>query len=250
MTVQIFYSLSERHTHLEFSRSDLTCSEAVPLRFKEAMFLVSKHAACLPRLHRQQVNQGDTASLVVSLFPASYDYVPSVLACMSLSWQMQSNPSFSYAWQVPSMAMMAIRVTDRHEVIPFDSNILEKLLLESISGFVEGRLPGELGDTNEALDTGRGAETQQLCLRLTGVLAGGAVRDVRHHACMHAAHVCLSTCFVVVVSSHKCESCRVRSEGELPASVWASGGKLFLPQAAASAYPGRCSAKRSPLTRS
>ena len=61
---QIFYSLSERHTHLEFRPSDLHGMHA---SLKETLFLVMEHAEDLPRLHRQQANQGDTASLVVSL---------------------------------------------------------------------------------------------------------------------------------------------------------------------------------------
>ena len=64
MAAQIFYSLSERHTHLEFSPSE--CSPSVHIRLQEALFLVTEGAAYLPRLHRHQANQGDTALLMVS----------------------------------------------------------------------------------------------------------------------------------------------------------------------------------------
>ena len=66
MPAQIFYSLSERHTHQEFRPSDI--KQRWPARIiGEALLLVVNHAAHLPRLHRQQASPGDTALLMVGL---------------------------------------------------------------------------------------------------------------------------------------------------------------------------------------
>ena len=68
------------------------------------------------------------------------------------------------------MAMMVINVAEPKEGSFSSSKGLKELLFDSISGFVEGRLPGDLGDTPEALETGKGAGEVQLCLRLPEVL--------------------------------------------------------------------------------
>ena len=67
MCEQIIYSLSERHTHREFKPSDLNYA-AVHSCLRDTLLLVMEHAAHLPRLHPQQVNEVDTALLMVSQF--------------------------------------------------------------------------------------------------------------------------------------------------------------------------------------
>ena len=65
MPAQILYSLSERHSHQEFSPSDIM--DGLPIHITEAALLVVNHAAHLPRLHPHQASPGDTALLLVSL---------------------------------------------------------------------------------------------------------------------------------------------------------------------------------------
>ena len=65
MPAQILYSLSERHAHLMVEASDIPQNTRV--RLIEALFLVMKHAAHLPRLHRQLGCGRDTALLMVRL---------------------------------------------------------------------------------------------------------------------------------------------------------------------------------------
>ena len=68
MPVQIFYSLSERHTYLlDFSPSDVQHG-SLPRTLTDALFEVVKHAAHLPPLNLQ-ASQRDTALLVVSSGP-------------------------------------------------------------------------------------------------------------------------------------------------------------------------------------
>lgn len=62
------------------------------------------------------------------------------------------------------MAMLFMKVTERKEGAFSRSESFGNLLFESISGFVEGRLPGDLGDPPEALNSGKGVEEQQLLL--------------------------------------------------------------------------------------
>ena len=64
------------------------------------------------------------------------------------------------------MAMLIVKVKDAKDGQPFDicSRSFGVLLYESICGFGSGRLPGDLGDTPVALDTGKGAEKQQFWL--------------------------------------------------------------------------------------
>ncbi len=66
MAAQIFYSLSERHTHRDFSPSDIKLG-GLPRIIGEALSLVVNHAAHLPKLHRDQASPGDTSLLLVSL---------------------------------------------------------------------------------------------------------------------------------------------------------------------------------------
>ena len=67
MPLQIFYSLSERHSHLEFRPCDITHLPIMPKILLDALLLVVNHAECLPCLHREQASHLDTALLVVSL---------------------------------------------------------------------------------------------------------------------------------------------------------------------------------------
>ena len=70
------------------------------------------------------------------------------------------------AWQAPSLAMLIVKFKDAKDGRPFDicSSSFGALLHESICGFGSGRLPGDLGDTPGALDTGKGAESQHFWL--------------------------------------------------------------------------------------
>jgi hypothetical protein len=65
MPAQIFYSLSERHTHRDFQPADVNSSH-VPWCLTDTVTLVVDHAAHLPFLHRRQAAQSDTALLLVS----------------------------------------------------------------------------------------------------------------------------------------------------------------------------------------
>lgn len=65
MHSQIFYSLSEKHTHPDFRPSD-SSKGVLPSILLDVLSLVVDHAAYLLRLHRQHA-WGDTALLVVSL---------------------------------------------------------------------------------------------------------------------------------------------------------------------------------------
>ena len=103
---------------------------------------------------------------------------------MGISLVTADQPKPVYASQAPSMAMMVIKIAEPKEgKLSYGSESFGKLLCESISGFGEGRLPGDLEDTPEALATGRGANRQQSCRSLTEILASGAARDVCQHAC-------------------------------------------------------------------
>ena len=67
MSAQIFYSLSEWHTHVDFRPSDVERSglpKGLPKTAMEVLFLVIKFADNLPRLH-QQSSCADTALLLV-----------------------------------------------------------------------------------------------------------------------------------------------------------------------------------------
>ena len=64
--LQIFYSLSERHTHLNFRPCDVT-HRGLPKILLDALVLVTNHAVHLPHLHREQAWQLDTALLMVGL---------------------------------------------------------------------------------------------------------------------------------------------------------------------------------------
>ncbi len=66
MPAQIFYSLSERHSHRKLQPSDIT-HDGLQKILGEAALLVVKHAVHLPRLRRHQANPGDTALLLVCL---------------------------------------------------------------------------------------------------------------------------------------------------------------------------------------
>ena len=63
--MQIFYSLSERHNHVEFKPSDITPDGDLG-QLVTVLFLVLDHAHCLPRMHRHQEDQEHTSLLLVS----------------------------------------------------------------------------------------------------------------------------------------------------------------------------------------
>ena len=65
MPLQIFYSLSERHTHLDFRPSDIT-HRGLPKILLDALQLMVTHADYLPS-PREQARHLDTALIVVSL---------------------------------------------------------------------------------------------------------------------------------------------------------------------------------------
>ena len=68
------------------------------------------------------------------------------------------------AWQVPSMLMLAIKASRKEAgdtpvyTYLHDFKEVRELLADSLSGIEAGRLPGDLGDTHEALDTGAGGK--------------------------------------------------------------------------------------------
>ena len=71
-SVQIFYSLSEWHTHVDFKPSQVERSglpQGLPKTAMEVLFLVIKFADNLPPWHRQQTSCADTALLVVNCSP-------------------------------------------------------------------------------------------------------------------------------------------------------------------------------------
>ena len=76
---------------------------------------------------------------------------------------MHSNLIAVCAWQMPSMAVLIYNISE--PTVEWRTNMLEMnakngfadMILDSLCGFGEGRLPGNLGDTPEALDTGEGA---------------------------------------------------------------------------------------------
>ena len=63
---QVFYSLSEWHTHVDFRRSDFEHS-GLPDAAITVLWLVIKYADKLPRLHCEQASCADTALLMVNL---------------------------------------------------------------------------------------------------------------------------------------------------------------------------------------
>ena len=154
------------------------------------------------------------------------------------------------------MAMMVIYIGEPKEGSFSSSKGLKKLLFESISGFGEGWLPGDLGDTPEALETGGGAGELQLCLRLPEVL----------ERAQHVIIGCLHVHRASVGGARRFQpSARPSAVLSLKSAVFVQDvfkgraacfcmftwwGIITSSQAAASTYPGRCSAKLSPLTRS
>lgn len=65
MPAQIFYCLSEWHTHVEFAPAGIGKPSGLPQVITQAVFMVMKFAAYLPRLHRQQASPRDTSLLMV-----------------------------------------------------------------------------------------------------------------------------------------------------------------------------------------
>ena len=65
-------------------------------------------------------------------------------------------------WQAPSLALLLSATADFKgmvglELLRYISDApFTTLCAESLSGFVDGRLPGNLGDFPEAVDTGEG----------------------------------------------------------------------------------------------
>ena len=78
MPLQIFYSLSERHTHLKFRPSDITY-RGLPKILLDVLLLVANHPEDLPRLHREQARHLDTALLMVSLSRIQGNFIGQVL---------------------------------------------------------------------------------------------------------------------------------------------------------------------------
>ena len=195
---QIFYSLSERHAHRELMPSDIKHG-GLPEIIAEALLLVVDHAAHLPRLHRQQASPGDTALLLVCL---------SLTQCFGGS---QSPPGKRLAsdkicaLQAPSMAMLFFQTTrDLTELVGFDNHVWHvggdrfgQLLIDFVCGFASGQLPGSLGDTPEAMDTGlqnasscSDAYSWQLvmlcCSKCPCCLGGSTMIEPPCHTCQHA----------------------------------------------------------------
>ena len=121
---------------------------------------------------------------------------------ISLTWNCRAASLLDCAWQVPSMAMLIFKISDTMEGQPFDicSKRFGMLLHESVCGFESGRLPGDLGDTFGALETGEGAAAN-----LAEGLAERAARGVclvsicARCACLGGAYrPCLSTWFAVL----------------------------------------------------
>ena len=78
VSAQIFYSLSERHTHLKFRPSDITY-RGLPKILLDVLLLVANHPEDLPRLHREQARHLDTALLMVSLSRIQGNFIGQVL---------------------------------------------------------------------------------------------------------------------------------------------------------------------------
>ena len=66
VSAQIFYSLSEWHTHVDFRPSHVEHT-GLPEAAVEVLYLVMKYAATLPCLQRDQASCADTALLMVDL---------------------------------------------------------------------------------------------------------------------------------------------------------------------------------------
>ena len=62
---QIYYSLSERHNHVDFKPSDIS-PDGDMHQLLEVLFLVLNYAPYLPRMHRHQEDHRHTALLLVS----------------------------------------------------------------------------------------------------------------------------------------------------------------------------------------
>ena len=180
--MQIFYSLSERHSLLEDGE---TVDGAI---LSEALSLVVEHAAHLPRLHNEQASCRDTAMLVVGPCLAScplgsratcMGVCPTLICCQDARGRLhiwiQGMPALNHQlcmagvvsmsgvceWQAPSMAMMlttALGFTTkagREKLHALMSDApFRTLCAEALSGLADGRLLGNLGDTPEALETG------------------------------------------------------------------------------------------------
>ena len=82
---QILYSLSERHAHRDLQPSDISQYD-VGMCIGGALKLVMDHAAHLPRFHRKQAAQRDTALLLVSL-PLTQRPPCTPVPSLALSWQ-------------------------------------------------------------------------------------------------------------------------------------------------------------------
>ena len=65
MPAQIFYSLSERHNHVEFKPSDISPDGDLD-QLVTVLFLVLDHALYLPRMHRHREDHRHTSLLLVS----------------------------------------------------------------------------------------------------------------------------------------------------------------------------------------
>ena len=67
------------------------------------------------------------------------------------------------AWQAPSMAMLAFTTAATAAAMLETGKYtgdarFGSLLLKSVDGFADGRLPGDLKDIREALETGEGSK--------------------------------------------------------------------------------------------
>ena len=78
------------------------------------------------------------------------------------AWQGTLQRLGSVLWQAPSLAIMigvtgGFKTKVGRELLQFISGApFSTLCADSLSGFADGRLPGNLGDIPEAVDTGEG----------------------------------------------------------------------------------------------
>ena len=185
MHAQIVYSLSERHMLLDepIDINSMSTTSVAPCLL-QALCLVVEHAARLPCLHSQQASSGDTALLMVGPCLICGSSIPDHTR-QSSSHQLMIASAYATiqpvaqnicmagkpellgvcAWQAPSLAVM-VGVTGYsiwrgtnlgRELLKVVSDApFRTLCAESLSASVDGRLPGNLGDAPETMETGRG----------------------------------------------------------------------------------------------
>ena len=175
MPAQIFYGLSEGCTTWKFPPSDIGPSLAK--NFKMVTGLVVEHGPYLPRMRRQQACDGATVLLMVRPVPDQASFQPDPMrhhrddgtCCAKGHWHTSTcrlHPGCKpgrgrvvSARQAPSLALLAVKslstAAERDGCYRFFRTArFGNLLSASLAAVVDGQLPGDLGDTPKAVDTG------------------------------------------------------------------------------------------------